>query len=863
MSTLPEPLALALADRYQIERELGAGGMATVYLARDLKHDRQVALKVLRPELGAILGAERFLAEIKITARLDHPHILTLIDSGAVDGFLYYVLPFVRGESLRDLLNRNRQLGVDEALGITRQVASALDYAHRHGVVHRDIKPENILLLEGEAMLADFGIALAVKEAGGNRLTETGLSLGTPQYMSPEQATGDRMLDGRSDVYSLAAVLYEMLTGEPPLTGPTVQAVIAKLITEQPTRIRTVRSTVPEGMDEAVLRALAKVPADRFPTAGEFVQALTNAATTGRLPSVAAPPPARRIPAAAAVAGVALVAALGFFALRRPTAPVAAVALRDRTQLTFTGQVYNPALSADGKQLAWFGKECTGATCSYAIEVQDVGATTTRRVFEGATAVYGLEWSPDRRNLLATMTANGRWGIYLLSVLGGTPRFLSTGAAAFYADGDSLLIGSPGQDSVFTVRVAGINGSTRDSIRVPGPGQSLSALVAVPGSTRFVALVVQGGQGLWQMVDRQGKVTDRLLNSCTCGGTASADALWMLRAGPTVAEAVVRVALDPATGRLGTHQDTVYSGALTGLSVTADGSQMAVDDGSYSFTAIAAGFQDILRGNFPAGPPLLSTSSPVTAEVSPDGARILIRRTIPGAGGLTETRLAIKPFDGGTETPVAVPGKLVGAGWNDSVTLNIGAGSGAGIRLAQMDIRTGQFRNTLDLPDSVPMPATPLDDGWAWLPTSRDRILIFRNGRRTEIPKPAWFVNIIGLKASPDGRNLLYYGWGAATEDSIRVDVVPVDGGQATPWVTSFAERGNAIWLADGSILFSVWTGQETVVPMRLRGPGQVQRLGTIPHPAGVLSVSRDLGRAVLGWRDYAGDAYLYRVVRP
>jgi hypothetical protein len=206
-------LRAALADRYAIERELGAGGMATVYLAHDLKHDRNVALKVLRPELAAVLGAERFLAEIRITAKLDHPHILTLIDSGEAGGLLYYVLPYVHGESLRAKLERERQLGLDEALRITRQVAAALEHAHRQGVIHRDIKPENILLFEGEAMLADFGIALAVREAGGNRLTESGLSLGTPQYMSPEQATGDRTLDARSDVYSLGAVLYEMLAG--------------------------------------------------------------------------------------------------------------------------------------------------------------------------------------------------------------------------------------------------------------------------------------------------------------------------------------------------------------------------------------------------------------------------------------------------------------------------------------------------------------------------------------------------------------------------------------------------------------------------------------------------------------------------
>jgi tetratricopeptide (TPR) repeat protein len=282
-----DDLRSAIADRYRIERELGAGGMATVYVARDLKHDRDVALKVLRRELTAILGRERFLNEVRLTARLDHPHILTLIDSGESAGYLWYVLPFIRGESLRDRLVREKQLDIGEALTIARQIGGALDYAHRHGIIHRDIKPENILLHEGEAMLADFGIALAVREAGGSRLTETGLSLGTPQYMSPEQATGDRALDARSDVYSLAAVLYEMLTGEPPHTGATVQAVIAKLMTETPTRIRTIRPTVPEEVERATDKALAKVPADRFASAGAFVAALAAAgAATPTVPTL-------------------------------------------------------------------------------------------------------------------------------------------------------------------------------------------------------------------------------------------------------------------------------------------------------------------------------------------------------------------------------------------------------------------------------------------------------------------------------------------------------------------------------------------------------------------------------------------------
>ena len=336
-------LRTALAGTYTIERELGRGGMATVYLARDLKHDREVALKVLRPELAAVLGTERFLQEIRISARLDHPHILTLIDSGAADGFLHYVLPFVRGESLRDKLNRERQLGIEEALAITKQVASALHYAHQQGVVHRDIKPENILIQEGEAMLADFGIALAVREAGGSRLTESGLSLGTPQYMSPEQATGGRELDARSDVYSLAAVVYEMLAGEPPHTGPTVQTVIAKLLTERPTRIRTVRDTVPEGIDTAVAKALAKVPADRFGSAAEFAAALavpgSRQTAGGRR---------RRVAVAVSVAGAVALAALAgvWHPWRRPPSAVAPVAdVASVAVLPFDNLTGTPAIS--------------------------------------------------------------------------------------------------------------------------------------------------------------------------------------------------------------------------------------------------------------------------------------------------------------------------------------------------------------------------------------------------------------------------------------------------------------------------------------------------------------------------------------
>jgi formylglycine-generating enzyme required for sulfatase activity len=302
-----DSLEAALADRYRIERELGEGGMATVYLADDLRHERQVALKVLKPELAALLGAERFLSEIKTTAALRHPHILPLFDSGEAGGFLFYVMPYVEGETLRDRLRREGALEVSEALAITRDVTQALDYAHGQSVIHRDVKPENILLGDGGAVVADFGIALAVSEAGGERLTETGLYLGTPTYMSPEQATGESDATPASDVYSLACLLYEMLSGEPPFAGATLGAVLAKVVSETPPPIRTVQPDVSSDIEAAIVRGLARLPEERFQTAAEFAGALgpTPAAAQAR---AGMSPRRRQMFIGGAVVGVLLLA---------------------------------------------------------------------------------------------------------------------------------------------------------------------------------------------------------------------------------------------------------------------------------------------------------------------------------------------------------------------------------------------------------------------------------------------------------------------------------------------------------------------------------------------------------------------------
>jgi eukaryotic-like serine/threonine-protein kinase len=369
-------LNAALSGRYTIERELGAGGMATVYLAQDVRHHRKVALKVLRPELSAILGAERFLAEIKTTANLQHPHILSLFDSGEAGGTVFYVMPYVEGESLRDRLKREQQLPVDDAVRIAREVLDALDYAHKNGIVHRDIKPENILLHGGHAMVADFGIALAAsKVEGGTRMTETGMSLGTPHYMSPEQAMGERIITPKADIYAAGAVLYEMLTAEPPFVGATAQAIFARVLTDEPRSITLQRRTVPQHVADAVRVALQKLPADRFASAREFSEALGKvdfAAPLTRARNAAIAPATMRqrtINAAPWALAAVAIATAGWLATRKPR-PIPHPTTRftltfSRSSALSDGTGSPLALSPDGSRIVFLGTDSVGRSGLY------------------------------------------------------------------------------------------------------------------------------------------------------------------------------------------------------------------------------------------------------------------------------------------------------------------------------------------------------------------------------------------------------------------------------------------------------------------------------------------------------------------
>jgi serine/threonine-protein kinase len=480
-----ERLTVALADRYRIERELGQGGMATVYLAEDLKHDRKVAVKVLKPELAAVVGGERFLAEIRTTAQLQHPHILPLHDSGEADGFLFYVMPFVDGESLRERLDRDKQLPVDEAVGIAAKVAGALQAAHAAGVIHRDIKPANILMANGEPLIADFGIALAVQEAGSGRLTETGLSLGTPYYMSPEQATADRPVAPATDVYALGCVLFEMLVGEPPYVGNTAQAILGKILTDEPRRPTSVRPAIRPNVESVIMRSLEKLPADRFATAGEFLRALEDPNFRHGAEAVATAAASGRVsPAWRWGTGAAALLAIVFAALALPRGPgessrTVSLTLEAPPDFAlFTGQGVAITISPDGSSVVFVGRGVGGEEQLW----------MRRMDRSGLEPIPGTE-SP--RNPVFSPSG----GAIAFSSNGALKRAEVGGALPLTLVPDSVLAGGGGlawgdDGFIYFVTNQGVR-------RVPEEGGSTESMLDVAAGERFAWVgTIEGSAGL-------------------------------------------------------------------------------------------------------------------------------------------------------------------------------------------------------------------------------------------------------------------------------------------------------------------------------------------------------------------------------
>ncbi len=795
-------LATALEGRYAIEREIGRGGMATVYLARDVRHNRKVALKVLNPELGAVLGVERFLAEIEVTANLQHPNLLPLFDSGEANGLLFYVMPFIEGESLRARLDREKQLPVDEAIRITTAIAGALDYAHRHKVIHRDLKPENILMQEGQPLIADFGIALAVSKAGGERITQTGLSLGTPQYMSPEQATGDRVVDGRTDIYSLGAMLYEMLVGDPPHHASTSQAIIAKVLTERPTSARTSRPTVPPHVDAAIARALEKLAADRLASAKEFAQALD--ARVAAAPPYAPFPEARTasrpramslLPwgVAAAMVGVTTwlmlkpdrVADLPIIRANfdpppgerindKPSGPTLALSPQGDV-MAFTTQggdalrVYirrfdeiaarrigdvagrNLTFSPDGKWLAFTEGNVVKKVAVGGGQITTVGAV-------GASIAYGLSWSD--RDSIYVGSFSGMWSV---PAAGGSPVELP-GDTTGVAIGRRWPVVLPGGKAILYVTGTNSSAPQRLGVLRVGSGKftEFKTLVAMPlGMIDDYLVYVEPAGGLMairfdvERLEPQGdpiQVGDGVLSDPTAGPKASLSASGTLAYLHGRAEFVPMV-ISGASAQLPLIREP---GSYSTPRFSPDGNRLAVTVSTLSGTDIW--IYDIGRNTFTR---LTTDGVNNRPEWTPDGKEVVF---ISQRGG--KPRIWQQPADGSGPAEVLYEPELEpfeAVVSPDAKWLIIRTAPGAKNSRDILAVPMGGQRTVTELvtsPNSEMMPRLSPDGKWlAYQSNETERFEVYvrpfpGSGARVQVSNEGGNEPIWGK----DGRSLFYRG---------------------------------------------------------------------------------------------------------
>jgi len=751
----------SLSDRYEIEREIGAGGMATVYLARDIRHDRHVALKLLNPELGAVLGVERFLAEIKVTANLQHPNLLPLFDSGAADGLLFYVMPYVEGESLRARLEREKQLPIDEAIRISVAIANALDYAHSHGVIHRDLKPENILLQAGQPVIADFGIALAVSKAGGNRITQTGLSLGTPQYMSPEQATGDRVIDGRSDIYSLGAVTYEMLTGDAPHTGSTSQAIIARMLTEKPRSMRSSRAAIPEHVELAVQHALEKLPADRFSTAREFSEALlgrstlatTEAFTKDRTRSDAKRSWKSRLldPVTLALAAITITA-VGFAAVRKPSqAPnrvVRFVIASPDSMRPIDNFPWPAAISPDGSTVVYSAAGESGQML-YALRTDQLEG----RPIPGTSSAFQPHFSPDGE-WLAFETAGA---LRKVRLDGSAPITIATGGGgangADWTSQDEIVLGAEGTKfGLSRVHAAG-----GDMVEFAKPDKS-------KGETHYV----------WPIALPDGKAA---VFTVWTGSLATAKLASVSMNGGDVAYLDIK----------GIRPLAVIDGKL--IYLQADGAVMAVGlDGA---------------GRKVNGRPV-AVHDPVTVVpgnngnsgifVSPGGALVTSR-------GGTLSQIAWISRDG-TTTPITKEAQIYSSPRlaPDGRRIAVVAGDQDKRGIWTYDLETGTFSRLSSI-SAVASPDWSPDGSKVFFVGIGDTERSAIWSQRADGGAPAEKVLPVngllnGLAVAPDGRSLLYMTYNNNSWDQFRVQLDSTRVG--VPYLSSSADEVSARFSPDG-----------------------------------------------------------------
>jgi serine/threonine-protein kinase len=857
MPNVIERLNAALQGRYRIERELGAGGMATVYLADDLRHERKVALKVLKPELAAVVGAERFLSEIKTTANLQHPHILPLYDSGEADSFLYYVMPYIQGETLRERLDREKQLPVEEAVRLAVAVAGALAYAHEHNVVHRDIKPGNVLMQAGQPMVGDFGIALAVGSAGGARLTETGLSVGTPYYMAPEQATGDVGVGPASDIYALGAVLYELLTGDPPYTGSTAQAVLGKIIQGGPVSATAIRRSIPAHVDAAIQKALEKLPADRFFSAQDFAKALTDPSFRhGELVASSGPGRLWNRLSIGATTAAAVLAAVAAWALLRPEPPAPVLRFSLKTELNHVPSEWM-SISPDGATAVFSHRDTEGAWRLWLRRFSELEATPIPGVdqqvndpvispdgsevafFEGGST---LKVAPLAGGLIRTVSEDAnccaRWGgdgfIYYTAnnrnidrvpVLGGAIEQVTTfepedGLHAYF----QILPG--GDAAVFSV-----NSTTPriEAVRL----SSGERHVVTPGTRSYVT-----STGHLVFASPDGRLLAAAFDS---------DALQIIGAPVPVVDNLSI----PGTG------DPAY--------VLSDGGTLLYWSGPAS--AANAEFVWVTRDGDVSPVDAGWTFNPGTANVgwslSPDGSRLAYKDIGGGDGG----EIWIKELDRGplsrlTFAPSAEGSPIWSADGRTVLFISDRSGTGVDVWGRRAD-GTGEDALVLDPERAVVELAATPDGSWivfrAAAPPSRDII-----GQRPGVDGPATVLlgstdfDEVAPALSPDGRWLAYTSFETGAPQVYVRPFPDVDQGR---WQVSAGTGGLAPrWSHSGTELFYATNEGWSAARIDTRAGFRVVGTQDIPWPSPVPPVSTPVAG---GWYDISPDDQRILAVRP
>jgi tRNA A-37 threonylcarbamoyl transferase component Bud32 len=849
-------LSTALQDRYRIERELGQGGMATVYLAEDLRHTRKVAIKVLREDLAASLGSTRFLREIQIAAQLQHPNILPLLDSGEARGpdgsgpYLFYVMPFVPGQSLRERLAREGELPVHEAVRLLVEVTDALAHSHQMGVVHRDIKPDNVMMSGRHALVTDFGVAKAISEATGrNTITTLGVAVGTPTYMSPEQASADPHIDHRSDIYAVGVMAYEMLTGRPPFTGATPQQVLAAHVTEAPDPVSKRRQAISAPLEQIVMRCLAKRPADRFQSAEELLQLLEAQATpsTGITPTQTRPVTAWTDPVgrrrwgtvAAVVVSIAALAVIGWNL--RPSEPSLTVLDVPRLQVTTSGTAEIAAVAPDGQRVAYGNRVCSDdARCTYDLVIQDIGGAGRTASVTGLQAVYELDWSGNGRLLLFTgTTRQGRFGSFLIPALGGSePRFMAGGAVRMFGDDDSLMIGTEvGLGRVAIRATVAAAPSRGDTLVVERRGLGGFGWGVSPDGRWIMVGYPVGDRVRIVLLNRRGEPLDSMEQRDVISAGFKAPGRFVLGTIDSLSTNSVTL----------TEHEIDDRGRFTGARRQVLG-QLPIEFPRTSPGGIAyltgtvqmsvyAGLRDGGVGSPIAIRQVASATSGLGVLMASDGSAYILMRRTDAPGGASTLTVSALPVTGGPE-------RIIGTGIRDvldrsrtvdGTALVLLQREGKDARILQLHLATGQSSELGMLGDTTIVDA---------LEVMRDGSLIWEAGdsaSQLRIRSPDGAIRSVRapqtsaeqLEDSPWGHGTLGWGWSYPAGDSLVIFHLPPGANEARRLVTRVFEGiGGMRWLENGNIeLLIAETAATTALYTMDPSTGELERRGIFPVP--------------------------------